>query len=65
MIRHEFARILRALADRLEVEKPAPEVRTEIQYVYVYNVPPTTVTPTTPGLPWQSPFYYGTTSGAN
>jgi hypothetical protein len=68
MIRHELARILRALADRLEAEKPAPEVRTEIQYVYVHNVPPVSSPPqwwqpNTP-VPWQSPFYYSSTSGA-
>jgi hypothetical protein len=70
MIRHEVARILRALADRLEVQKPAPEVRTEIQYVYVHNVPTVTSppqwwqAPNSAPVPWQSPFYYSTTSGA-
>jgi hypothetical protein len=65
MIRHEVARILRALADRLEVQKPAPE----IQYVYVHNVPTVTSppqwwqAPNSAPVPWQSPFYYGNTSG--
>jgi hypothetical protein len=65
MIRHELARILRALADRLEVQKLTPEVKTESQYVYVYNVPPVTVVPTTPGLPWQSPYYHSTSGAVN
>ena len=54
MIRHEFARILHAIADRLEVEKPEPE----IQYVYVYSAPPVTTVPVMPRW-WQMPWTYG------
>jgi len=63
MIRHEIARILHALADRLEPAPPSPEIR----YVYVYNQPsigyPSVPSPYNP-MPWQSPYYH-TTCGAN
>lgn len=36
MIRHEIARVLSAIADRIEPDKPTVEV----QYVYVYSAPP-------------------------
>lgn len=52
MIREALARVLHALADRLEVEKPQPE----IQYVYIYNTPPAT----TWGPGWQPPPVYPT-----
>lgn len=42
MIRHQLARILSAIADRIEPDPPA----VEIQYVYVHNSPPVTITPT-------------------
>jgi len=36
MIRHQIARILSAIADRIEPDPP----KVEIQYVYVYSAPP-------------------------
>jgi hypothetical protein len=52
MIRHQLARILSAVADRIEHNQPAVEIQYE--YVYVYSAPPVTITPTYPTY-WQSP----------
>jgi hypothetical protein len=61
MLRHAFARLLHAVADRIETEPPAPE----IQYVYVYSAPPLpTVQPWRPI--WSNPpFTYGSGTSVN
>jgi hypothetical protein len=59
MIRHQLARILSAIANRIEPDPPT----VEIQYVYVYSAPPVTTTPVVPG--WQSPWTNSPNTCAN
>lgn len=63
MLRHALARVLHAVADRIEVEQPEPE----IQYVYIYSTPPATSVQPWPVQPWQSPWitYTSDTAIAN
>jgi hypothetical protein len=73
MVRHALARVahaaadvlfatagvIHAVSDRIEPERPEPE----IQYVYVYAYPPSTTT--YPVQPWQSPITWTSTGSTN
>jgi hypothetical protein len=58
MLRHALARVLHAVADRIEPDKPEPT----IQYVYVHSAPPTSPS-VYPQQWWQSPITYS--AGSN